>query len=87
MGPIHILDRHDLGVSAVASSKFEVSLRSDLRAITAMHRPARLATAPNKNAPGLSDRGHWENMERETGLASAVRPCRNARRKAGKSGP
>ena len=35
--------------------------------------------APNKNAPGLNDRGHWEKMERETGLASAVRRGRTAR--------
>jgi len=36
-------------------------------------------SSPNKNAPGLNDRGHWEKMERETGLASAVQPCRTAR--------
>ena len=41
--------------------------------------PSDLSAAPHKNAPGLSDRGHWEKMERETGLASAVRPCRTAR--------
>lgn len=35
--------------------------------------------APNENAPGLSDRGHWGKMERETGIASAVRPSRTAR--------
>ena len=33
----------------------------------------------NKNTPGLSDRGHSQIMERETGIASAVRLCRTAR--------
>jgi hypothetical protein len=41
--------------------------------------PALSSADPNKNPPGLNDRGHWEKMERETGLASAVRPCRTAR--------
>ena len=27
---------------------------------------------PNKNTPGLSDRGHWEMIERETGLEPAT---------------
>ena len=35
--------------------------------------------APNQNTPDLTDRGHWEKMERETGLASAVRRRRTAR--------
>ena len=29
-------------------------------------------TAPNQNTPGLNDRGHWEKMERETGLEPAT---------------
>ena len=29
-------------------------------------------TAPNKNTPGLSDRGHWGKMERETGFEPAT---------------
>ena len=28
--------------------------------------------APNKNTPGLNDRGHWEKMERETGIEPAT---------------
>ena len=28
--------------------------------------------APNENTPGLNDRGHWEKMERETGLEPAT---------------
>ena len=35
--------------------------------------------APNENAPGLNDRGHYKNLERETGIASAVRPGCTAR--------
>ena len=27
---------------------------------------------PNKTAPGLSDRGHWEKLERETGFEPAT---------------
>ena len=34
--------------------------------------PAVSDTAPNKNTPGLSDRGHSENMERETGFEPAT---------------
>ena len=29
-------------------------------------------SAAQKNAPGLNDRGHWEKMERETGLEPAT---------------
>ncbi|MBJ21222.1 MAG: hypothetical protein CL933_17590 [Deltaproteobacteria bacterium] len=29
-------------------------------------------SAPNKNAPDLSGRGHWEKMERETGFEPAT---------------
>ena len=40
---------------------------------------AKSESDPNKNTPGLSDRGHSQIMERETGIASAVRLCRTAR--------
>ena len=33
---------------------------------------AKSESDPNKNTPGLSDRGHWEKMERETGLEPAT---------------
>jgi hypothetical protein len=41
--------------------------------------PSDLSDAPNKNAPGLSDRGQWKNLEHETGFSGAVRPGRTAR--------
>ena len=40
---------------------------------------AKSESDPNKNTPGLSGRGHSQIMERETGLASAVRRGRTAR--------
>ena len=34
--------------------------------------PSDLSTTPNKNAPGLNGRGHWEKLERETGFEPAT---------------
>ena len=34
--------------------------------------PTAADPTPYKNAPGLSDRGHWEKMERETGIEPAT---------------
>jgi len=34
--------------------------------------PSNLGTTPNKNTPGLKDRGHWEKLERETGIEPAT---------------
>ena len=50
-GPFYTLDIDDFGLSAIASSKMEVSLGPAPRAITAVHRPARLASAPAKPPP------------------------------------
>ena len=41
--------------------------------------PGDPGSPPNKNTPGGSRRGHCQIMERETGIASAVRLCRTAR--------
>ena len=41
--------------------------------------PARADDRANKNTPGLSDRGRYQNVEREIGLASAVRRGRTVR--------
>ena len=39
-------------------------------------------TTPNENAPGLSDRGRYQNLERETGLEPATLSLgRRSRRK------
>ncbi len=48
--------------------------------------PSDLGTTPNKNAPGLNDRGHWEKLERETGIAGqpswpSARDCVAANRR------
>ena len=34
--------------------------------------PALADELPNENAPGLSDRGRYQNVERETGLEPAT---------------
>ena len=44
--------------------------------------PARADDRANKNTPGLSDRGHYQNVERETGLEPATLSLgRRSRRK------
>ncbi|NRA10235.1 MAG: hypothetical protein HRU02_18925, partial [Myxococcales bacterium] len=60
------------GVSSYAStSRFEVfaAIAAPSLASRALANSSKI---PNKNTPGLSDRGHWEKMERETGLEPAT---------------
>jgi len=48
--------------------------------------PKRLRALPQQNGPGLSDRGQWEYLERETGFAGqpswpSARDCVAANRR------
>ena len=62
--------------SNLSFAEFGVGVNEKRVAIGAPKRPytapAVSDTAPNENTPGRSDRGHWEKMERETGLEPAT---------------